>query len=49
VVPYMDWIHTERDTIEGIDERKLEETVSAVCNFIGTLNSSIGSNIQINP
>ena len=42
VVPYMDWIHTEKDTIEGIDEKKLEETLSVVCNFIGTLSGSIG-------
>jgi len=49
VVPYMDWIHTEKDTIDGIDEKKLEETVSVVCDFIDTLNSSIGSSILINP
>jgi len=49
VVPYMDWIHTEKDTIEGIDEKKLEETVSVVCDFIDTLNSSIGSNTLMNP
>jgi hypothetical protein len=43
VVPFMDWIHTERDTVEGIDEKKLDETLSVVCNFIDILNSSIGS------
>ena len=43
VVPYTDWIHTEKDTVEGIDEKKLDETLSVVCNFIDTLNSSIGS------
>jgi hypothetical protein len=41
VVTYMDWIHTEKDTIDGIDEKKLEETVNVVCNFIDALNGSI--------
>ena len=43
VVPFMDWIHTEKDTVEGIDEKKLEETLRVVCNFVENLNSSIGS------
>jgi hypothetical protein len=49
VVSYnMDWIHTEKDTVENIDERKLEETVSVVCDFIDALNSSIGTG-TLNP
>jgi hypothetical protein len=43
VVPYMDWIHTERDTVEDIDEKKLEETVDVVCDFIDNLNGNVGS------
>ena len=49
VAPSMDWIHTEKDTIEGIDEKKLEETMSVVCDFIDTLNSSIESNTLMHP
>jgi hypothetical protein len=41
LTPYMDWIHTERDIVEGVDEKKLEETVSVVCNFVDTLNSNL--------
>ena len=49
VVPFMDWIHTERDTIEGIDEKKLEETAGVIYDFVGSLNNSIGSGTLMKP
>ena len=48
VIPYLDWIHTEEDTVENIDEKKLSESVSVVSNFIDTLNNSIGTG-TLNP
>jgi hypothetical protein len=41
VTPYMDWIHTENDTIENIDEKKLEQTTNVVAKFVETLNKRI--------
>lgn len=46
VVPYMNWIHTEKDTTENIDGQKLEETVSVVCNFIDKLNNSSDAGVS---
>jgi hypothetical protein len=40
-IPYGDWIHTEKDTIENIDEQKLEETTLVVIKFIERLNEKI--------
>jgi hypothetical protein len=41
VIPYMDWIHTENDTIENIEEKKLEETTNVVVKFVEMLNKRI--------
>lgn len=41
VIPYMDWIHTEKDTIENIDEPKLEETTNMVVKFVEMLDKRI--------
>lgn len=41
LIPYMNWIHTENDTIENIDEQKLEETTNVVVEFVETLNTRI--------
>jgi hypothetical protein len=40
-IPYGDWIHTEKDTVENIDEQKLEETTLVVVRFIERLNEKI--------
>jgi hypothetical protein len=40
-IPYGDWIHTEKDTVENIDEQKLEETTLVVIRFIERLNEKI--------
>jgi hypothetical protein len=40
-IPYGDWIHTEKDTIENIDEQKLEETTLVVVRFIERLDEKI--------
>lgn len=37
-IPHMDWIHTEEDTVDKIDEKKLEETANVVARFIETLD-----------
>jgi len=41
VVPYTDWIHTEDDTVDKVDERKLEETVQLVVAFVEELNQKV--------
>ena len=33
-----EWIHTENDTVEGIDEQKLEESVELILRFVEKLN-----------
>jgi Zn-dependent M28 family amino/carboxypeptidase len=33
-----EWIHTENDTLEGIDEQKLEESVELILRFVEKLN-----------
>jgi len=40
-IPYGDWIHTEKDTVENIDEQKLEETTLVVVRFIERLDEKI--------
>ncbi len=42
VVPYLNWIHTEKDTIENINEQKLEETADVVVKFVEMLNERTG-------
>jgi hypothetical protein len=42
-VPDEDWIHTEKDTVDGIDGRKLEETTLSVVRFIERLNEKMKS------
>jgi len=44
-IPYGDWIHTEKDTIENIDEQKLEETTLAVVRFIERLDEKIKNGV----
>ena len=44
-IPYGDWIHTEKDTIENIDEQKLEETMLVVVRFIERLNEKIKNSV----
>lgn len=41
VIPYMDWIHTEKDIVEDIDEQKLEETTHVVVRFVERLDEKI--------
>jgi hypothetical protein len=41
IVPHMDWIHTERDTVENIDEKKLEETTNVVVKFVESLDKRV--------
>jgi hypothetical protein len=41
VIPDGDWIHTENDTVENIDENKLEETTLVTLKFIEKLDGRI--------
>ncbi|MFQ6086634.1 MAG: M28 family metallopeptidase [Candidatus Bathyarchaeia archaeon] len=41
VVNFHDWIHTENDTADNIDERKLEESVQLVVRFVEKLNKKL--------
>lgn len=41
VIPVANWIHSEDDTVEGIDEGKLEQTVQLVVKFVEKLNKKI--------
>jgi len=43
VIPFTDWIHTEKDTIDGVNERKLEESVQLVVKFVETLSQKVGA------
>lgn len=36
-----EWIHTENDTVEGIAEQKLEESVQLVVKFVEKLNQKV--------
>ena len=47
-IPYGNWIHTEKDTIENIDEQKLEETTLVVVRFVEKLDGKIESEDRIN-
>lgn len=49
VIPYMDWIHTEKDTVENIDEQKLEETTNVVVKFVEMLDKRIDDSKAIKP
>jgi len=42
VIPFTDWIHTENDTVDGVNERKLEESVQLVVKFVEALNQKVG-------
>lgn len=37
-----EWIHTENDTVEGIAEQNLEESVQLVVKFVEKLNRKVG-------
>jgi len=41
VISFIDWIHTENDTVDNIDERKLEESVQLVVKFVEKLNQKV--------
>lgn len=41
IIPDEDWIHTEKDTVEHIDDQKLEETTLVTVKFIEKFNEKI--------
>ncbi|MDY6833334.1 MAG: M28 family peptidase [Chloroflexota bacterium] len=41
VISFMDWIHTEDDVVEHIDEERLNETTKLVMRFIEKLNDHV--------
>lgn len=41
VIDFHDWIHTENNNVDNIDERKLEESVQLVVKFVEKLNQKL--------
>ena len=47
VLPHVDWIHSKNDTPEFVNEKKIEEVVEIVLEFIRQLNENISSRRNI--
>jgi len=44
IIRFQDWVHTENDTVDNIDERKLEESAKIVACFVEKLDKMVELN-----